>query len=124
MRIIVTGPPQAGKSTLALGLSKVLNIPLLRTDDLKDLEWSAASEEVAKWLDRDGPWIIEGVTIPRAIRKWRLAYGESGLPPFEKAIVFSRSRGTLEGGQKAMATTVTGLINMYRGWIGERWIEL
>ena len=43
-----------------------------KPDDLIDThEWSAASAEVARWLDDEGPWIIEGVAMSRALRKWR-----------------------------------------------------
>jgi hypothetical protein len=124
VKIVVTGPPLAGKSTLAVALSKVLNVPLLRTDALIEMEWSAASEEVAKWLDRDGPWIIEGVTVPRAIRKWRRTWGDETPPPFDKAIVIPNSRLPQTSHQKAMGTTVMGLMNLYKGWIGDRWIEV
>ena len=40
------------------------------TDDVKHLEWSAASLEVATWFDAPGPWIVEGAAAVRALRKW------------------------------------------------------
>ncbi len=32
--------------------------------------WSEASSAAARWINEPGPWIIEGVATPRALRKW------------------------------------------------------
>ena len=75
--ILVAGGPRCGKTTFADRLSAEMGLPVRHTDDLiTRLEWSAASEEVAAWLD--GPdAIIEGVSVVRAVRKW-LASHPSG----------------------------------------------
>lgn len=65
-RVIIIGGPRTGKTTLARQLS-----PAARsTDDIIGLGWSAESEAVSHWFDERGPWVIEGVTIVRALRKW------------------------------------------------------
>lgn len=78
MRIVICGGPGSGKSEFALELSARYGLPVLHTDDLTTLEWSEQSVVAARWLNREGSWIIEGVTMVRALRKW-LARG-SGLP--------------------------------------------
>lgn len=70
-RILIAGRPRTGKTTLADKLGAGLRIPVRHADDLnKTHDWSAQSLEVATWLDGRGPWIIEGTTVVRAIRKW------------------------------------------------------
>jgi hypothetical protein len=69
-RILIAGGPRTGKTTLStsLGIARVRH-----TDDVMDLGWSEASAEVATWFDEPGPWVIEGVAVPRALRKWLAA---------------------------------------------------
>lgn len=71
MRILIAGRPHTGKTTLALKLGGQLKIPVLHTDGInRTFTWSAQSVEVAAWFNRPGPWIIEGMTVVRAIRKF------------------------------------------------------
>lgn len=78
-RILIIGGPRVGKTTLATQLGEKLGMPVLSTDSLIGLlAWSDASAEVARWLDRES-FLIEGITVVRAIRKW-LAANEAGLP--------------------------------------------
>lgn len=130
MRILITGSPKAGKSRMAEFLAKLLRSPVRSTDEVKDLDWSEASLEVAEWFDwqpKDGPartWIIEGVTIPRALRKWRQANPDQP-PPFDWFILMREPREFLmEQGQKTMQKQVCGLADVLKEWIGERWIEI
>jgi len=131
MRIAITGVPRGGKTYTAKLLSAVLGIPMNHTDDVMHLEWSEGSRVVSEWFDRNDPWIIEGVVVPRALRKWKARLeaenaDESRLstPPFDKIIVVRYPRDTLNSGQKIMGKQVLGLIDTYRDWIGERWIEI
>lgn len=74
MRIAIAGGPRCGKTTLAAKLGEARH-----TDDVMSLGWSDASAAVAGWFDAAGPWIIEGVAVPRALRKW-LASHPDGKP--------------------------------------------
>lgn len=70
-RVLIAGGPRVGKTQLAEELAREAGIQAEHTDDLIGaLDWSAASLEVSRWLDRPAPWIIEGVAVPRALRKW------------------------------------------------------
>lgn len=70
MRILVSGWPRAGKTTLANRIGVERGLLIRHTDDLIPLGWSPASLEVSVWMENPGPWCIEGVTIPRSLRKW------------------------------------------------------
>lgn len=72
-RVLVAGVPRAGKTTFALELARDLKCEPLHTDDLAPLGWSESSAAAAQWFATEGPWIIEGVAVPRAIRKWLAA---------------------------------------------------
>lgn len=124
MRILITGSPKAGKSTLAGVFERIFQLPLRRTDEVKDLEWSDASAEVCKWFDAPDPWIIEGVTIPRALRKWRNFKGPEAPPPFDWFVFMPHPRQFLGTGQETMRKQVEGMAIVQKDWIGERWIEL
>lgn len=78
-RIIVAGGPRTGKTTFAKGLGERYGLKVQHTDDLIQLGWSGASAAAAAWFDEPGPWIVEGVAVPRAIRKW-LAANPTGKP--------------------------------------------
>ena len=79
-------------------------------------EWSEASEAISFWFDEPGPWIIEGVVIPRALRKWRKRHpGEA--PPFDQLIVMPQPK--LEGlkpGQIAMGRGVDTVLLGFVEW--------
>lgn len=99
MRIAIAGGPRCGKTTLAATMGEARH-----TDDLiGQLDWSAASTEVSTWLNEPGPWIIEGVALPRALRKWLLANPEGKpcdvvhwlIAPHEE--LTSRQLGMLRG---------------------------
>lgn len=73
MRILIAGVPRSGKSTLADELGAANKLKPLHTDDHIGLGWSESSAAVAAQIRRPGPWIIEGVAVPRALRKWLAA---------------------------------------------------
>jgi hypothetical protein len=75
VKILVGGGTRVGKTTLSDALAAKYNCPLVHTDELIGLlDWSAASAQVAKWFDAPGPFVIEGVSIARALRKWMAAH--------------------------------------------------
>lgn len=78
-RILIAGGPRCGKTTLAEDLARAAGIQAEHSDDLIGvLDWSSASLEVSRWIDRTGPWIVEGVAVVRALRK--LLERSSGKP--------------------------------------------
>lgn len=124
MRIAITGSPGSGKSTLAKALSAILGIDLKSTDATSVLDWSEASTEVSLWFDWPGDFIVEGVVIPRALRKWQLRNPDRP-PPLDKFIIIPEPKILLtKTGQQTMQKQVVGLADTQRAWIGERWIQL
>lgn len=99
-RIVITGGPRTGKTTAATALG----LPVRHTDDTKHMEWSAASAEVATWFDAPGPWVIEGVSAPRALRKWLAAHAEG--KPCDVVQRLTVARVALTPGQSTMAKGV------------------
>ncbi|MEE9573064.1 MAG: hypothetical protein V3W20_08460, partial [Candidatus Neomarinimicrobiota bacterium] len=98
IRIAIAGSPQSGKTTL----SKVLNLNTKHTDDLIHLGWSEASEKIShSWIDDNTIQIIEGVAVPRALRKW-LKNNLTGKP-VDKVIYLNNPYIKLTKGQQAMA---------------------
>lgn len=101
-RILIAGGPKVGKTTLALELGRERNIPVRHTDDLIGAcDWSSISTTVATWLEEPGPWIIEGVAVPRALRKWLATHPEG--TPAETLFWRETTRVPRTAGQAAMA---------------------
>jgi hypothetical protein len=65
------------------------------------MSWSEASEQVSKWIEKDGSWIIEGVAIGRALRKW--AIRNSSSKPSDRIIYLDDPKVELIEGQERMA---------------------
>ena len=103
-RIAIVGGPRTGKSTLAAKLSRDTGLPLIASDDYKDLDWSEASQHVADLLTKNEPAIVEGVAVPRALRKMLAARPEER--PIDKLIVLEAPKVPRSNGQKAMSKGV------------------
>jgi len=60
-------------------------------------EWSESSLIASTWFDALGPWICEGVVMPRALRKWLARTGGDQKPAdlivYLDEPVVERSRG-------------------------------
>lgn len=78
-RLVIAGGPRVGKTTHALRLFDARQeadmqagkpIRVFHTDEVIHLGWSEASDAASLWFDEEGPWIVEGVAAPRALRKW------------------------------------------------------
>jgi adenylate kinase family enzyme len=98
---LVAGVPSGGKTTFARKLAALSHVPVRATDDLIDLGWSEASERVAQWMTEPGPWIIEGVAVGRALRKWFSAH-PTGRPA-DRVFWLGRPHEKLTDGQCRMA---------------------
>jgi hypothetical protein len=66
-RIAITGYPKTGKTTLS---ARVGDRPVVHGDDYIPLGWSEASQKMADVVNNtQGPVLVEGVQVPRALRK-------------------------------------------------------
>ena len=97
MRIAIAGPPKTGKTTLAVSLG----MHVRHTDDIQQLGWSAASDEVSRWFDDDA-FCIEGVAVLRALRKWR-ERNPSSPPPLDRLVMLWDPHTPHTRGQQSMA---------------------
>jgi broad-specificity NMP kinase len=71
MRIVIAGGPRRGKTTRALAIAERTGATVRHTDELVGkLPHGDDSAEVARWFNERGPWVVEGVTAARALRKW------------------------------------------------------
>lgn len=114
-RIAIIGWPGTGKTTLAQKLSEELGIPYRSTDDVINLGWGADSLEVASWLD-ESSWIIEGVALPRALRKWRELHPDEKAP-VDKVIRLKKVHRALPPGAISMGKGVDTVINEIQNWL-------
>jgi dephospho-CoA kinase len=125
-RICITGGPRTGKTTLSDTLARELaerngQAELRHTDAVMHHGWFEASALVALWLDEPGQWIIEGVAVSRALRKWREAHpGER--PPVDRVIYLAEPHNTLSKGQATMAKGVRTVHDEIEGWLEEHGI--
>src|SRR6478736_3746392 len=78
-RLVIAGGPRAGKTTLAESLERPL-LPVHGSDELMAREWSESSLIASTWFDALGPWICEGLVLPRALRKWLARTGGDQKP--------------------------------------------
>lgn len=102
-RVAVTGGPKTGKTTLCAG---VTDRPVLHTDDFKHLEWSEASQAVVLASnDTRGSLVIEGVAVPRALRK--------GMQ-VDAVVMLDGAHEPLSKGQAAMAAGVWTVLQKWR----------
>jgi hypothetical protein len=81
------------------------------------LDWSACSQWVAdKWLTLPGPWVIEGVAVPRALRKWHAAHPDAP-PPCERLLVMVECHEALTPRQAKMSQDLHGVLDELRDWL-------
>lgn len=101
MRLVIAGGPRCGKTTRALELAEEKGLRALHSDDLIGThQHGDDSAEVARWFSKPGPWVAEGVTMARGLRKW-LEQHQSGKP-CDEIILMQRPVLQLTEGQARM----------------------
>ena len=101
MQTVIAGHPRTGKTRMAVEIGKALDVNVRHTDDTIPLGWSEGSQEVSTWFDAEGDWVIEGVSIPRALRKWLEANPRG--KPCDKVVYLRDAFEELTKGQRTMA---------------------
>jgi hypothetical protein len=120
-RIVVTGWPRSGKSTLASRLESI-GITVYDTDILVDTHsWSEASEEVARWMAEPGPWVISGVTALRGLRKRMAAIGGR---PCDLLVWCSAPKVPVTFGQRSMGRGQDTIFAGIRSELVRRGVEI
>lgn len=99
-RIAIAGGPRTGKTTYARKLAAEHGLALVSTDDFASMGWSEASEHVAGLLGKGAPGVVEGVAVPRALRK---ALAASEARPVDRLLILEAPRVPRTPGQEAMA---------------------
>jgi dephospho-CoA kinase len=115
MRIAIIGWPGTGKTTLGKGLAEQFGVPYRSTDEAMHLGWSEASQEVSTWFNEPA-WVIEGVALPRAFRKWRAANPDAPAP-VDRVIYLSTLYKQLTPQQAAMGKGVDTVYKEIADWL-------
>lgn len=106
LRTILAGGPRVGKTTLSRALAAAVDVEALHTDDLlgqePELTWSEVHVTVAGWMDLPGPWVIEGVATPRALRTWLRAHANDTTAPADRVFWSVAPKVTRTKHQEAM----------------------
>lgn len=120
-RIAIAGGPMTGKTTLALRIARGRKI--IHTDHYIHLGWSEASEAVAdRLVFICGPLIVEGVAVPRALRKWLRSW--SSGKPVDSLHILRRTYGSLSPGQERMAKGVNTVLSEILPELMRRGVEV
>jgi adenylate kinase family enzyme len=108
-RIAITGGPRTGKTTFADRLGEERGLTVTHTDSFMDLGWSEASQAVCDHMRGQASGIVEGVAVPRALRKALAA--DPKTKPVDKLIVMGTPRETRTPGQIIMAKGVKTVLD-------------
>lgn len=120
-RIVIAGGPKSGKTSLAVEM-RCAGANVSHSDTLLELPWSEQSLVVSRWFDELGPWVIEGVTVTRALRKW-LSRNPEGKP-CDRVIYLTGSRIQLSVGQERMKKGVDTVWSEIEGELEYRGVIL
>lgn len=108
-RIAIVGGPRTGKTTYARKLADKLGLPLVNTDDFIPLGWAGSSGKAAEVIAGARRLLIEGVTVPRALR--RLIEDHPRRRPIERLIILGRPKIKRTKGQEAMARGLAKILD-------------
>lgn len=94
MKLLITGAPHAGKTTLAAELAAELHLPLVHTDDWRHLPWEQQKYAVYDAVKDLDAVIVEGVT---AVRILRLGWQPTTVLVCEREELESKSHAGIAG---------------------------
>ncbi len=118
-RVAITGGPNTGKTTLSKSMQ---GTNVRHTDDLIKLGWSESSKAASYLFDDLDIYIIEGVAVPRALRKWLKRNIEG--KPVDKIIYLNHSHIKLNTGQVRMAKGCKAVWNKILPELIKRGVEI
>jgi hypothetical protein len=132
LRVCITGSPRAGKTEASERRAAEMGVTARHTDDARQLvehlpekeRWSAASAVVATWLEDPGPWLIEGVALPRALRKWLQAHAGDSAKPCDVLILHEQPVMELTRGQETMRKGIVTVWGEIRAELEARGVEI
>lgn len=79
-RAVITGVPGAGKTLLSAEAEAAMGVECWHTDDhAMRWDWRQLESLACERLHADGPWLLEGHHMVRALRAW-LAENPTGAP--------------------------------------------
>ncbi len=122
--IAIAGFPLAGKTTLAKELAEESGHEAISTDHLLaiELSWSEISQVTSEWFDNMNDVIIEGVAVPRALRKWLDTHDQG--KPCEKVIWLESPKALLTDEQLAMGRGCMSVMKEIMGELAARGVEV
>lgn len=107
--LAITGGPYSGKTTLAGERGRKTGARVIHTDDYIDLGWSEASDALAELIvELDEPAIMEGVAVPRVLRKYLARYDDL---PARRVWYLGDCWGKRDRGQLAMTKGIQTVLN-------------
>lgn len=120
-RIVIGGGPRVGKSYLGDRL-EAIGIQVQRTDWLvQSHAWSEASDEIARWMAQDGPWVVDGVATVRALRKRLDAHHGK---PCDLLVWMRGPRVELSPGQRSMTAGCETILAKIRPELERRHVAI
>lgn len=121
-RLAIAGGPRTGKTQLARKLAAHLGCALRCTDDLIPLGWSNDSAVAATWFDDPNGFVIEGVAVVRALRKWLASHAEG--KPCDRVVWLDIPKVQLTREQLVMAKGCETIWRGVRPLLLERGVEI
>ena len=122
-RVVITGAPRAGKTT-ASELFEAMGFEVRHTDvRVGKFEWSDASLLASTWLEHPGPWVCEGVTMGRALRKW-LGRHPGTLRPCDLVLWYGEPCVEVSDGQASMVKACATIWGQIAGELERRGVEI
>lgn len=114
-----------GKTTLTAKLAQGSRYQVKTEQQYRELEraaWSDGSNIASFWLNERGPWILEGVTMVRALRKWLLRNPNG--KPCDLIYWMRQPKVARSPGQVSMAKACETIWNQIRAEVERRGVQV